>query len=95
MTSTSSILAKHIHSNDDPHKLTAVDAFTVRCWTCGHNLDLTPKPAPSRPSSTSLPMNVKDPAACAEHLGQVAGSCGPCRSERIAQQDDDATRWQG
>jgi hypothetical protein len=79
------ILAKHIHSNDDPHKLTAIYATTIRCWSCGHTLDLTPKPASSRPTSTSSqPLNINDKTACPHHAGQVAGYCGPCRSEQIA-----------
>jgi hypothetical protein len=84
LTSTSSILAKHIHSNDDPHKLTAINETTVRCWSCQHTLDLTPKPASVKSTSTSFaPLNINDKTACPEHSGQLAGSCGPCRSELI------------
>lgn len=90
MTSTS-ILEQHLHSNASPHRLTAVNGSQLRCWDCQQTLDLgavlgvrptSAKAPPAQP--TAAPLNIRDAAACPEHKGQRAGSCGPCRSERLA-----------
>jgi hypothetical protein len=90
MTSTS-ILELHLHSNDDPHRLTAVNGSQLRCWDCQQTLDLGAvlgvRPSSAKSTSTSqtaAPLNIRDAAACPEHKGERAESCGPCRSERLA-----------
>jgi hypothetical protein len=84
------ILDRHIHSNNDPHKLTAINSTQLRCWSCSMTLDLPAiaKPTAGSTSTSSQPLNLKDETACPEHVGQRASSCGPCRSERIAVKEE-------
>ncbi|MGZ4663614.1 MAG: hypothetical protein ACXV5Q_00810 [Frankiaceae bacterium] len=79
MSALSDVLAKHIG-----HKASILPSLMLKCWDCSHSIDLTPRAASVRPTSTSTPINLKDNRQCPAHVGFLAHNCSCCRSEKLA-----------
>lgn len=76
-----SILSKHVHTNADPHRLTALDDRRVRCHDCAHTIELS---VPSGVGTTSPTSQQK----CPTHPASWALNCGGCRADQLAVRDE-------
>lgn len=78
-----SVLAKHVDAPGRPHRLIALDGARLRCLDCLHTLDLRPGAVPDSTSTSTAPPALHARDRCPQHLGERAGTCGPCRAEQL------------
>lgn len=93
------VLAQHVHTSGQPHRMTIKETLALRCHDCARTIDLRALliGAGSTSTSTSTPTGTAPPPLraadrCPDHPGQTAGLCGPCRSEQLAADDEHVLR---
>lgn len=89
-------LTAHIDTSKDKrgqtHRLTALDGQHLFCRDCRQTITIPvqaltpPEPAKRRGQPT-----LNHPDACPHHPGNWLDTCGPCRSERLAPEPEEAT----
>ncbi len=80
-----SVLAQHIDSPDDRHRMVLLDATRLRCHDCQRTLVLPSTASPSGPTSTSSfdhPRQEQD--RCPKHRAEWRHACRCCASEAKA-----------
>lgn len=89
MSALATELAKHVDDTGRLHRLLLLAPDRLRCLVCERSIDLRPALA-AVPGSTSTSRGLPHPEqSCDQHPGEWRGTCGRCRSERIADEQRD------
>lgn len=79
------VLAQHIDSPQQRHRLVLLDATRLRCFDCDRTLVLPARPsAPSSTSGSSLDHPRNDEDRCALHVHEWVHNCRACAADAKA-----------